>query len=519
MTAASFYPPVFHQVVDLLEVGEIKQALDLANQALETSTERDGALLRCVRANALVAMGEPLEALRSADEAHRIAASVNESLVLAEAKQSLAHALQALDKHALAIDLATDGAQLGRENDDPEMVARSWRALAISMSVLGRHQLAIDHLTRALELFQEHHAPSTRILHARYSLLNARSRALTAQWNGQNSDAFNTLCVDWEQFAQMAEAEKNLRLQAMALGNVAIAARRAGRSAHALEQFRKALELQQRVQLRAHVAMIECHIGSVLAELGRPEDAIAAFERGIAMFQDGNPRGLASALEEYSEVLEKTGRISDALTALRRSREVEKALDDEAGHAAVTRIERDNEIAKLSMTWARLAEQDALTGLPNRRAFDRHLSELIDRSESSGFALCIIDIDYFKRINDTYGHDVGDQVLQEVGRLIREQRISDSLAARIGGEEFAVLFFSDEPAGPLEQTQCLLRAFRESDWSRVAKELAVTASAGLVMSDELRGAGVGVSAASMMKRADERLYKAKRDGRNRVSIG
>jgi diguanylate cyclase (GGDEF)-like protein len=516
MAAASFYPPTFHQVVELLEVGAIDDALGLANNALRGASPRDAALLLCVRANALVATGEPFGALKSADEAHRLATSTPESLVLAEAKLSLAQTLQALDKHALAIELATDGAQLGKENGDPEMVARSWRALGISMSVLGRHEVAIDYLTRSVALFQECMAPSTRILHAHYSLLNARSRALSPQGDGHGDATFAKLCDDWEQFALFVIEEKNTRLYAMALGNVAIAARRAGRVSQALEQFRRALELQERLQLRAHCAMTQCHIGSVLVELGEAADALAAFERGIALFQEGNPRDLASALEEYSLVLEKEGRVSDALAALRRVREVEKALGDEAGHAAISRIERDNEISKLSLTWARLADEDALTGLPNRRAFERRLRELVENGESSRFSLCIIDIDFFKQINDTFGHDVGDQVLKEVGRIIREQRIPGSLGARIGGEEFAILFFSHLHPSPLEQIELWLRALREVDWQRIAEGLAVTASAGLVSSDELLDTLEDISAARIMKRADERLYQAKRSGRNRV---
>lgn len=507
---------MFHEVVDRLEVGAIEEALKLAEHALQHASDRDATLLRCVRANALVATGEPFQALKSADEAHATAIKLGEPLVLAEAKQSLAHALQALDKHALAIELATDCEQLSRENGDPEMLARSWRALGISMSVLGRHALAIDYLTRALELFEEQQAAQSRVLHARFSLLNARSRALSAQIDGEQNDAFATLCEDWERFAQLTANERNTRLYAMALGNVAISARRAGRLQHALEQFRLALALQQRLHLRTHVANTECHIGNVLAALGQTEDALAAFERGIALNHDGYPRQLVDALAEYSALLEKSGRVSEALAALKRSREVEKALDDEAGHAAVTRIERDNEIAKLSLAWARLAEEDALTGLPNRRALDRHLAELVDRSGTQSFALCILDIDFFKQINDTFGHDVGDEVLKRVGQLIRAQKIAASLCARIGGEEFAILITGQTPIATMKEIEALLQSLRANDWSAIAQRLSVSASAGLVISSELEASRDGVTASSLMKCADERLYKAKRGGRDRV---
>jgi diguanylate cyclase (GGDEF)-like protein len=519
VTAAP-YPPIVRRIVDLLDDGAIADALAIATNAIANANARDAALLHCVHANALVIRGDAIPAFRLADAAYRDAEKLNDPLVVCEAKLSLAFALQALDKHAIAIDLATDCEQIGNAHGDTEMVARSWRTMGISMSVLGRHAVAIDYLQRSLDLFRKKSYAKTRVLHAQYSLLNARSRAMPPETTDGACEKFAALHDDWESFTSVVAMENNARLHAMALGNAAIAASRAGRKVRALEQLRLALALQTRMQLHAHCAMTECHVGAVLAELDRTDEALDAYARGIALFQTGNPRSFANALEAYSILLEKTGRISEALKALRRSRDVEKTLGDSAGHLAVSRIERDNEIAMLSTKWLRLAEEDALTRLPNRRAFDRRLSELVSSaSYRNQFFLAFLDIDFFKRINDSLGHDIGDRVLKQVASAIRLQTPKTAFAARIGGEEFAILLLTQDREDAVAHTNALIGAIRDVAWTQIAPSLSVTASAGLVGSHEVSetiDASETVSLSTLMRRADERLYRAKRDGRDRV---
>jgi diguanylate cyclase (GGDEF)-like protein len=515
--ASTLYPPVVRRIVDLLDAGATSEALSIASLALANANERDAAILLCMQANALVIRGEPFHGLKMADAGHRHAVRLNQPLIVAEAKQSLAFALQALDKHALAIDLVTECEHIATEHADSELLARSWRALGISMSVLGRHEVAIDYLKRSLELLQKNAYAQTRVLHAHYSLLNAQSRALSADTSDHMSDRFAKLHDEWEDFTTEVAMENNARLHAMALGNAAIAARRAGRKIRALEQFQLALALQTRMQLHAHCAMTECHMGAVLSELGSNDDALAAYARGIALFQEGNPRSFSTALEEYSVLLENSGRTADALQALRRSRAIEKGLGDQAGHAAVSRIERDNEIATLSTQWLRLAEEDSLTGLPNRRAFDHRLAESIaNASPENEFALAFLDIDFFKRINDSFGHEIGDRVLREVAIVICRELPATAFAARIGGEEFAVLFTTGNVDVAWVQTQSLITAIRAVDWTQISQQLSVTASAGFVAFTELT---LPLSSSDLMRCADERLYRAKRDGRDRACNG
>ena len=162
-----------------------------------------------------------------------------------------------------------------------------------------------------------------------------------------------------------------------------------------------------------------------------------------------------------------------------------------------------------------LARTDALTGLPNRRAFMEGLRHELERMRRGGQPPCVlmVDIDFFKRVNDQYGHAAGDKVLKAVAAIIREQvRITDTLG-RIGGEEFAICA-SDSPATSAGELAERLRGAVEATTfdSGEGRQLHVTLSVGIA------AAQPDDSADSILSRADAALYEAKSAGRNRVEL-
>lgn len=159
-----------------------------------------------------------------------------------------------------------------------------------------------------------------------------------------------------------------------------------------------------------------------------------------------------------------------------------------------------------------MAVTDPLTGLYNRRYMASHLATLLAQSASQhGTAVAILDLDYFKKVNDTHGHPAGDDVLREVGnRIVRNIRGID-MACRYGGEEFVVLM----PDTDLESSEVVANRLLQAIGgkpipTRGAGELTVTCSIGCTSSLE------GDTADSLLKRADEALYEAKNGGRNRI---
>lgn len=163
---------------------------------------------------------------------------------------------------------------------------------------------------------------------------------------------------------------------------------------------------------------------------------------------------------------------------------------------------------------------DALTGVHNRRYFDRRLLEEVERAQRSDEPLsCLfLDIDHFKRINDNYGHQVGDRVLQEVaGRIKAQLRLSDTLG-RYGGEEFAALLVHTDTGQAWEIAERIRRSIAEEPFLLGgAHHLEVTLSAGLATLRPLDAERLGDSAGEqLVGRADAAVYRAKEGGRNRV---
>jgi len=186
-------------------------------------------------------------------------------------------------------------------------------------------------------------------------------------------------------------------------------------------------------------------------------------------------------------------------------------------------IEADSEKTELlgrlraqAETFERQAYEDALTALPNRRSFDAALAREFARAHRRRQPLClmILDVDRFKAINDIHSHAVGDEVLRQVGVLLAGACRASDIAARIGGEEFAMILVDAGREDAHAVYARLRETFaRKDDWGGVG-DLQVTISAGATMLDPLDTAPT-----QLMRRADVALYRAKSDGRDRLHAG
>ncbi len=158
---------------------------------------------------------------------------------------------------------------------------------------------------------------------------------------------------------------------------------------------------------------------------------------------------------------------------------------------------------------------DALTGLHNRRYMESHVSKLVGQAVARGkpLAVLVLDIDYFKSINDTYGHDCGDDVLREFAVRVRKSIRGIDLACRMGGEEFVVVMPDTDMAVAATVAERLRRKIAAEPFpvEQGQKKIDVTISIGIAAME-----AVNDSVAQLLKRADQALYRAKRDGRNRV---
>ena len=155
---------------------------------------------------------------------------------------------------------------------------------------------------------------------------------------------------------------------------------------------------------------------------------------------------------------------------------------------------------------------DPLTGLPNRAAWNERLALEHGRLQQTGtgLLLAILDLDHFKSINDTYGHQAGDKVLKIIANVLRKGLRGDDFIARFGGEEFALLMPGSDLSGGSRLLERLRAAVEQCPFHFKGERVTVTMSAGVAVFKS------GENASQVLKRADQALYRAKETGRNQI---
>jgi diguanylate cyclase len=255
--------------------------------------------------------------------------------------------------------------------------------------------------------------------------------------------------------------------------------------------------------------------GEALAVLmGRLEDSLDEFSKTTSGARNATSE-YSSVLRQHVDELEGVGRAGVVITelaALTRAM-MERSIATETELAC---SERRAQVLQTSLEETRrVADMDHLTGLPNRRAFDHMLEREMRDARDAGESLCLafVDIDHFKRVNDTHGHPAGDRVLKFVGETLN--RIADArcFVARHGGEEFAVIW----------RNHTVDKAWKKLDSAReeIAERRLVNRAndkpfGKITFSGGIADAFAYPDKSAALKAADEALYLAKKSGRNRV---
>ena len=249
----------------------------------------------------------------------------------------------------------------------------------------------------------------------------------------------------------------------------------------------------------------------------------ARFEKSLDKFSD-TARKTSEATSDYTSALEQTARQIEAsrfsandlsaLAGLNRSMlERTRLLEEnmQAGQAEVAKLKRNLEAARQD------ADTDALTGLANRRAFeevyDREYRDARAAIDSLSVAFC--DIDHFKRINDTHGHDTGDRVIQAIAETLRSLASDTCHVSRHGGEEFVLLFRGLTPTEALSRIDHAREVFAARNLINKETE---TPIGKVTFSGGVADVFAFADSRAALKAADEALYQAKEAGRNRIII-
>jgi two-component system cell cycle response regulator len=390
---------------------------------------------------------------------------------------------------------------------------------------------------RALALARERGDPN-EIIQSLGNLGSAYDRYATRLWEAGRRDE----AIEWglraidlsEQTLAIGESLGNLRYCAMAQINIVDTAAVIGQTDKAHTHLEPLLERARQLEdrrLHGYALYVVGHLRFVEGDLPA---ACALLEQACALADEAKLNQLTTLCCNYlGAAYEQREDFRNALryakrsfelreqaaseTAQRRGRalavlhETEKAkARAEAEHLRAEALSvRNHELDQRARRFAHDAEHDALTGLYNRRRFDQALAEALAKPQPQMY-LALLDIDHFKRINDTYSHQCGDDVLRHIGQLLAGCVRDGDHVFRYGGEEFAVIFAGMDDAtaeAACERVRCTVERF---DWGALTPGLKVTVSMGLAHASPTQ------AARSVLGKADERLYLAKAGGRNRV---
>lgn len=384
----------------------------------------------------------------------------------------------------------------------PLRAARTLYRMGIASDGLARYDESLAYYRQSIEINQAHGNAAGRAL----GMMGiATVRLARAEWRAADAAMDEVLPVLADDPVHAGYAGDALRIKAEALLGQ-------GRHAEALGYLEQALPLYQRTGRPAqHLAWLHERFCRAHRGLGVYDRALEHHERFHALtvehLQTQSDARMSRMMVQFdTERAVKDGEIS-RLRNVELEREIAERREAETALArAKAELEETNrELRALSM-------RDGLTGAYNRRYLDERLAEAFALALRQSQPLCVMicDVDDFKRINDTFSHAVGDDVLRTVAGILRQNVRQSDVVARFGGEEFVVIF----PCATAEHAHAagekLCRLVMEHPWHAIHPLLAVTLSAGVAAAEGQP------NHEKLLSDADRKLYRAKRGGKNRV---
>jgi diguanylate cyclase (GGDEF)-like protein len=246
---------------------------------------------------------------------------------------------------------------------------------------------------------------------------------------------------------------------------------------------------------------------------GQSPEAGNAFAVRLAM-----PRVAIVSADGRPFAEEERRLIHELFDVIRTAKESE-ARYEELEHRMLA-LQRENlDLVVKNRLLSEVSSRDTLTGLYNRWFVIEKIDSEINRAmrHGSAMSLLMMDLDYFKRINDTWGHAAGDQVLQAIGKLLRDSCRVYDVPGRYGGEEFCVLLPETKVGSTNVVAERIRSRLESTELACGDEKIVVTASIGIAGMDAPEAAEL-ISPAALIERADRALYSAKSHGRNRVEV-
>lgn len=502
----------------------LEQALRLA----EPSEARLQAELYCKLGNCRIVLRD-IAGIRDFESALEFAEQAQAQDVKCDILHGLARTFVAFGDTNSALEYCERALALGRQLGDDARLPHIMMTLGMVFSITLQFDRALDIFLEADALCRTRgdQAGSARALNNWADTTVTHYEILREEQSAPDPRMLEDAIARAGEALQLAQQSGMVKTHLLAAETLAHALEEKGQYALALEQLETALRGQSGLGFTKEELDIQVRIGALLMRMERQGEAIAGLRgaRDVAQQQGTYPH-FADILKLLSSAQESSGDFAAALatykefhTVILKARDqraqisaqifaakmdLERAQQEAAAHK--TRVDQ---LEDFNRTLRVQVHEDALTGLPNRRALEDQMEQkLTGRTANVTFAMA--DIDFFKQVNDSYSHLVGDDVLRHVGALIRACLRSGDMAARIGGEEFALVLDRTKENRAVEACDRIRKAIEDYHWGALADGLQVTISFGVTHIQE------GDDLKAMMTRADSALYRAKRNGRNRV---
>jgi diguanylate cyclase (GGDEF)-like protein len=483
---------------------------------------------------------EYLEALAALLQGANLARNHDDSNTLRDCLNFIGAVYANLGDVATAIENVQATLELDRQSGRQNGIISGLNNLGILHLKLKRPTQALEYHRQALSLAQE-------LSDAQRELETVANIGLTLLELGQLEEARAT----FNQAHDLALTVGDRVLEGRNLSNLVEALTKLHLFDEALETNTQAIALIREIGNQEGEAHCLLNAGRIHLLANDPQQAIVILEHALVLGQAvGAQVFVFQAHQVLAEAFEASGNLRQALDHTRTSHRLEHEfrnseseqrlqafavrhdLDRARSQAEIERLknvelaglletlrqldrEKDDLLAQLRQQSRELEWQvniDPLTKLHNRRYLEQALKNEFENAQAhkQDLPVAIIDIDSFKRVNDTFGHAIGDQVLQTVAQIMQQHTRKGDLLARFGGEEFVIVLPRTSQEQAMKICERLRTTIAEYDWASIRIALSVTISLGMNCSTELEDHEQSLS------RADLKLYEAKRGGRNRL---
>ncbi|GAA2716175.1 GGDEF domain-containing protein [Actinoplanes palleronii] len=519
--------------------GDYRAGCESAQQAAELAASigdvpRQADALRSL-ANQLLRIGRQEEAITACRTAVAALETIGADATICEILTLEAMPLRDLGMHEEALEALARAREIAQALGDRDLLYWVHNRTGVVHGSMGDHELSNTYLSQALTMAADMDDE------ARFCILNnigdnATYEVPRLRRDGEHERAQQMLtdALGWVGEAlRLARAARHPFRESLSLDNYGVLLALAGDVAGAAEHIEQSRLIAVRAGYRSLESAALQHQARVRLMNGEPATAVegllVALERAR---HDGEKPMAMEILRELSDAYEQVGDFQAALHSYRDFHDLERGIHNQVAAARArmaahhfeldnARLEAENarleaelqrthsvELAAANLVWRRQATEDALTGLPNRRTVDQRLPVLA--AAPGRLCVAVADVDLFKQVNDRYGHLVGDEVLRRIAGVFLDGVRETDLVARFGGEEFLVALAGTDVAEARAACDLLRARVAGYPWEQIADGLRVTISFGVA---EIAGpaditAGLNV--------ADQRLYEAKRAGRNRV---